>query len=75
MPPGDPVAQYMRDALEQHGRLIIHRCWEGRVLCRSFASILRGRHCLRFASGQALPPIIWNGAINDGSAVDAFPRV
>jgi len=20
MPPGDPVAQYMRDALEQHGR-------------------------------------------------------
>jgi hypothetical protein len=57
MPPGDPVAQYMRDGFVRHGRPSIH-VERVKYFVGEFASILWGRHCLRFASGQALPPII-----------------
>lgn len=37
--------------------------------------LLVGHYGLGIARGQALPPIIRNGAIDDRAAVDAFPGV
>ena len=48
---------------------------EGRPVYGRIAIVLGGLHCLGLAGGQALPPIIRNGAINDRAAVDAFPGV
>lgn len=48
---------------------------EGRAFYGRTAIVLGGLHCLGLASGQTLPPIIRNGAIDDRAAVDAFPGV
>jgi hypothetical protein len=48
---------------------------DGRPWYTRIAIVLVGRHCLGIASGQALPPIIRNGAIDDRAAVDTFPGV
>jgi len=42
---------------------------------KRMAIMLGGRNCLGLPSGQALSPIIWNGAIDDRSAVDALPGI
>jgi hypothetical protein len=42
---------------------------------RRMSCILWGCHCLGFAGSQTLPPIIGDRAINDRSAVNAFPGI
>ena len=58
MPPDDSTVEIVSDAKDKVDCPSEPRGSSTLSIIRKYSNILWGRHCLRFASGQTLPPII-----------------